>query len=52
MKNAVRKEPAKVESTKIGLSNVKSMMQQQGGSLETGLEGEDFKVCLSFPVVE
>lgn len=48
--NAVRREPNKVESTRIGLENIKSMMQQQGGRTEVNKTENWFEVKLYFPI--
>lgn len=50
MKNGVAERTVKVESTKIGLVNVKHMMRQQGGEAVTENNGRDFCIRLYFPV--
>ena len=49
VRNSYRTEPVTVESTRIGLENVKSLMRSQGGRAETVKEEEFFEVKLYFP---
>lgn len=49
VRNSYRAKPVTVESTRIGLENVKSLMRSQGGRAETVKEEEFFEVKLYFP---
>ena len=40
------------EGSGLGLNIAKSLMEVQGGSLQLVLDGDLFKIILTFPVVE
>jgi signal transduction histidine kinase len=50
--NKIRKmsdDSAEVESTKIGLSNIRLMMQKMNGDSASGEDGNHFRIALYFP---
>ena len=49
--NAIRNEPRKNESAKIGLISISSLMKRQGGSSFTRTSNNKFTLELKFPVI-
>lgn len=49
MKNTVRRELARVESTKIGIQTCQRIMDAMSGSFETCTDGESFTAVFSLP---
>lgn len=47
--NTVKGTGENTESTKVGLQNVRKMMERMGGSCQYGQKGEQFYVALFFP---
>lgn len=47
--NTVKGAGENTESTKVGLQNVRKMMERMGGSCQYGQKGEQFYVALFFP---
>jgi signal transduction histidine kinase len=50
--NKIRELEEKVESTKIGIQNIKNMMKQMGGKCIVEKDKDFFRIILLFPIVD
>lgn len=50
--NGIKNNAEKEESTKIGLSNVQTMMQKMNGCCQTAITSNVFSIILKFPIVQ
>lgn len=48
--NAIAAQDKSVEGTKIGVKNISLMMEKMGGTAETGVVGETYRIKLYFPI--
>lgn len=49
--NAIRPDAERQDSSRVGLSNMETMMDKMGGKLSVRAEPDKFQVTLSFPLV-